>query len=54
MHEASIQLPIVAIGGITYEDIPAIMDTGVTGIALSGTILHAEDPVKETQRIIAL
>lgn len=54
MHEASIQLPIVAIGGITYEDIPAIMDTGVTGIALSGMILHAEDPVKETQRIIAL
>jgi thiamine-phosphate pyrophosphorylase len=54
MRETGIQLPIVAIGGITYEDIPAIMETGVTGIALSGTILRAEDPVKETQRILKL
>lgn len=54
MREIGIQLPIVAIGGITYEDIPAIMETGVTGIALSGTILRAEDPVKETQRILEL
>lgn len=54
MRETGIQLPIVAIGGITYEDIPAIMETGVTGIALSGTILRAEDPVKETQRILEL
>ena len=54
MRETGIQLPIVAIGGITYEDIPAIMETGVTGIALSGTILRAEDPVQETQRILKL
>lgn len=54
MRETGIQLPIVAIGGITYEDIPAIMETGVKGIALSGTILRAEDPVKETQRILEL
>ncbi len=54
MRETDIQLPIVAIGGITYEDIPAIMETGVKGIALSGTILRAEDPVKETQRILEL
>lgn len=52
MREADIQLPIVAIGGITAEDIPAIMQTGVTGIALSGTILHAENPIEEMKRII--
>jgi thiamine-phosphate pyrophosphorylase len=52
MREADIQLPIVAIGGITAEDIPAIMQTGVTGIALSGTILHAEKPIEEMKRII--
>lgn len=54
MKEEGIRLPIVAIGGITYEDIPAIMETGVTGIALSGTILHAANPVSETQRIMNL
>ena len=52
MEEANIHLPIVAIGGITAEDIPAIMQTGVTGIALSGTILHAEKPIDEMKKII--
>lgn len=52
MAEAGIELPVVAIGGITYEDIPAILATGVNGIALSGTILRAEDPAEETRRII--
>lgn len=52
MAEAGIQLPVVAIGGITYEDIPSILATGVNGIALSGTILQAEDPTAETRKII--
>lgn len=52
MEEANIHLPIVAIGGITAEDIPAIMQTGVTGIALSSTILHAEKPIDEMKKII--
>ena len=43
---------VVAIGGITYEDIPAILHTGVNGIALSGTILGADNPVEETRRIL--
>ena len=52
MQKAHIELPVVAIGGITYEDIPAILRTGVNGIALSGTILRANDPVEETRRIL--
>lgn len=52
MKAAGINLPIVAIGGITYDDIPFIMQIGVTGIALSGTILRANDPVDETRRIL--
>ena len=52
MEEANIHLPIVAIGGITAEDIPAIMQTEVTGIALSGTILHAQKPIDEMKKII--
>lgn len=52
MKELGITLPIVAIGGITVEDIPAVMGTGVSGIALSGAILGASDPVEMTARII--
>lgn len=52
MKEANIELPVVAIGGITREDIPAILETGVNGIALSGTILRAEDPAAETRKIL--
>lgn len=51
MKEEGINLPMVAIGGITYNDIPEILSIGVNGIALSSTILQAADPVKETKRI---
>ena len=51
MKAEGIKLPIVAIGGITAEDIPDLMQTGVTGIALSGTILRAENPVKEMEKV---
>ncbi len=54
MRAAGISLPVVAIGGITADDIPSILHTGMDGIALSGTILHAEDPVGETRRILQL
>lgn len=54
MKGESIDIPLVAIGGITKEDIPEIMKTGVNGIALSGCILHAENPAEETRKILAL
>jgi thiamine-phosphate pyrophosphorylase len=52
MRQAGIDLPVVAIGGITLEDIPQIMLTGVSGIALSGTVLRSENPVEEVRRVI--
>ena len=54
MDEADIHIPIVAIGGITADDIPSILQTGVTGIALSGTVLRAKDPVKEMTRLMEI
>ena len=53
MKAHDIQLPIVAIGGILHQDIPAIMQTGVTGIAVSGAILNAENPVEEMKLFIS-
>lgn len=50
---AGITLPVVAIGGITDADLPAIFSTGVSGVALSGTILNAPDPAEQTARTLA-
>ena len=52
MRAANINIPIVAIGGITEDDIPTILATGITGIALSGTVLRAENPVQKMNEII--
>lgn len=53
MKAHDIWLPIVAIGGILHQDIPAIMQTGVTGIAVSGAVLNAENPVEEMRLFIS-
>ena len=45
-------LPIVAIGGITADDITDIMNAWVNGVAVSGAILNAPDPVTATKTII--
>ena len=54
MKEAHIDIPLVAIGGITETDIPELMQTGIHGIALSGSILRAQNPIEEMKKIIKL
>lgn len=54
MRSHGIDIPIVAIGGIRKEDIPALMECGVSGIALSSSILTADDPVAEMREIVNL
>lgn len=52
VREAGVRLPIVAVGGITLEDIPGIMSTGVNGVAVSGAIINAPDPMEYTRQLI--
>lgn len=52
VREAGIDIPVVAIGGITASDISALMQTGIAGIALSGAILRANNPKEEIKKII--
>lgn len=52
IREAGIKLPIVAIGGITLEDVDEIMATGVNGIAISGAIINAENPIEYTKAVL--
>ena len=46
MKENNIDIPLVAIGGITKDDVPELMKTGIDGIAISGSVLRAEKPVE--------
>lgn len=43
MKAANIDLPVYAIGGIALEDVVAVLETGVFGIAVSGLITNAVD-----------
>lgn len=52
MKAHDINLPVVAIGGILQPDIKDVMATGVSGIAVSGAILNAENPVEEMKSFI--
>lgn len=52
VRDAGVELPIVAVGGITLEDVPALMETGVNGIAVSGAIINAPDPMLYTSKIM--
>ena len=52
MRESNINIPLVAIGGITRADITEIIACGVDGIALSGAILSAKNPMCEMSQIV--
>ena len=53
-REHNIDIPIVAIGGICKDDISGILDCGIDGIALSGSILRAENPIQEMKNIVSI
>ena len=48
-----IRLPLCAIGGITLADIPALLATGVKGVAVSGAVLRADNPADMMRRMLA-
>lgn len=47
-----LRIPICAIGGITLDDVIPILQTGVKGIAISGAVLRAGNPVEMMQRFL--
>lgn len=53
-RQAGIELPVVAIGGITDGDIPAILSTGVAGIALSSSVLGAANPAAQAAATLSV
>ncbi|MCM1504697.1 MAG: thiamine phosphate synthase [Muribaculum sp.] len=53
VKEQGNKLPVVAIGGITIDDVDSIMSTGVQGIAMSGAIINAADPKEYVGNVLA-
>lgn len=49
---AGIPVPVVAIGGITLDDLPELKSAGVSGVAVSSLILNSPDPKETTRKII--
>ena len=55
MDAYGINIPVIAIGGILLQDVSDIMQTGVSGVAISGAILNAnndDNPVTTMKRFI--
>lgn len=44
--------PILAIGGITIDDVAAILDTGISGIAISGTITRNFNAITTLHKLL--
>lgn len=49
--EAKARLPIVALGGIGRDNVRAVRDTGIDGIAVIRALKDADDPVTEAHRL---
>lgn len=44
--------PVLAIGGITLDDVLALMNTGIWGVAVSGALTQASDPKATCQAFL--
>ncbi|WP_018342840.1 thiamine phosphate synthase [Cytophaga aurantiaca] len=47
-----IRVPIIAIGGITVEDLEALRDAGLHGVAVSGAIRKAQNQVAAVKQFL--
>lgn len=50
----AVSIPLVAIGGITLENAPSVIEAGADIIALSSAICAAEDPAGQAQKFVEL
>jgi len=52
--EKNINIPVIAIGGIQAEDVRALLETGIYGIAVSSAVNLSDNPVNSLQTFINL
>jgi thiamine-phosphate pyrophosphorylase len=47
---AAVDIPVIAIGGVTVDAVPALLDAGAYGVAVVGGINDAADPYEAASR----
>ena len=48
----SINIPVVAIGGITIENANELKNTGISGLSVVSAIMSADDPKKASEKLL--
>jgi thiamine-phosphate pyrophosphorylase len=46
-------VPVLAIGGVTADRIPELLEAGAYGIAVVGAIAMSRDPAAAARRLVA-
>lgn len=52
MRQRQIDIPMVAIGGIVLGDLESLKQVGIQGVAVSGCVLNAENPVDYMKQLV--
>lgn len=50
---AAVDVPVIAIGGVTVEHVPALLEAGVHGVAVVTAVSQAADPAAATRALLA-
>lgn len=48
----SINIPVVAIGGITIDNASELIDTGIAGLSVVSAIMSSNDPKKSSEKLL--
>ena len=49
---AAVDIPVIAIAGITAAQVPELLDAGAHGVAVIGAVAHAADPAAATAELL--
>ena len=50
----SIDIPVVAIGGITLENAHELVDTGISGLSVVSAIMSSDNPKKSSEKLLKI
>jgi thiamine-phosphate pyrophosphorylase len=45
-------VPVIGVGGISADNVAAVMRAGIAGIAVMGSVMRARDPAAEMERLV--
>ena len=49
---AAVNIPVIAIAGVTASRVPELLDAGAHGVAVIGAVAHAADPAAATAELL--